>query len=59
MIYSALAAVAEEPANLLRRVDLYERLYRRALRATRASRWTLNGDGKRTRPALNVLNCSA
>jgi hypothetical protein len=31
MIYSALAAAAEEPKELLQRADVYARLYRRAL----------------------------
>ena len=45
LIYSALAAVAEEPDNLIVRVDLYERLYRRALGAARVE-LDLNGDGR-------------
>jgi hypothetical protein len=32
-IYSALAAAASEQAEMLVRADLYERLYRRAMRA--------------------------
>jgi hypothetical protein len=55
MIYSALAAAAAEPAGLSQRADLYERLYRRALRNTTVD-LDLNGDGAAdaTRP-LNVL----
>jgi len=55
LIYSALAAVAEEPANLLVRVELYGRLYRRALGAARVE-LDLDGDGNLdvTR-TLNVL----
>lgn len=44
MIYSALAAAAEDATDLTVRADLYERLYRRALRATRLEIDT-NGDG--------------
>jgi hypothetical protein len=44
MIYSAVAAVADEPAQLNVRADLYERLYRRALRAAQVD-LDLNGDG--------------
>lgn len=35
LIYSALAAAAEEPSDLQVRADLYERLYRRSLRRVR------------------------
>jgi hypothetical protein len=44
MIYTALAAAASEPANLLIRAELYERLYRRALRNA-AVDLDLDGDG--------------
>ena len=55
MIYSALAAAAAEPESLSTRADLYERLYRRALRNT-VVELDLNGDGAAdaVRP-LNVL----
>ena len=55
MIYSALAAAAAEPAALASRADLYERLYRRALRGS-VVELDLNGDGAAdtVRP-LNVL----
>jgi hypothetical protein len=55
MIYSALAAAAAEPEALSTRADLYERLYRRALR-TSVVELDLNGDGAAdtVRP-LNVL----
>jgi hypothetical protein len=45
LIYSALAAVAEDPKNLLERVTLYERLYRGALRGARVE-LDLDGDGR-------------
>jgi hypothetical protein len=45
MIYSALAAVAEEPAVYQVRADLYERLYRRAMRSARLE-LDLNSDGE-------------
>jgi len=45
LIYSALAAVADEPANLALRAELYERLYRRALRHARVE-LDLDGDGR-------------
>src|SRR5438552_823374 len=45
LIYSALAAVAEKPADLLARVVMYEQLYRRALGAARIE-LDLDGDGK-------------
>jgi hypothetical protein len=55
LIYSALAAVAEEPAHLNTRVDMYERLYRRALRSTTVE-LDSDGDGRAdTARALNVL----
>jgi hypothetical protein len=55
MIYSALAAVATEPANYSVRADLYERLFRRALRGVRVELDT-NGDGQRdVRRSLGVL----
>lgn len=44
MIYSAIAAVASEPAKFSVRADLYERLYRRALLAAQVD-LDLNGDG--------------
>lgn len=56
LIYSALAAVAEEPAALNARVALYERLYRRALKATRVE-LDLNDDGEAdTVRSLGVLD---
>lgn len=55
MIYSALAAAAEEPADFSVRADLYERLYRRALRSA-VVEVDLDGDGvPESRRALNVL----
>jgi hypothetical protein len=55
MIYTALAAAASEPANLLIRAELYERLYRRALRNA-ALDLDLDGDGVLdTRRHLGVL----
>src|SRR5205823_4969157 len=55
MIYSALAAAAADPTHLLVRVDLYERLYRNALRSATVQ-IDRNGDGQAeiVRP-LNVL----
>ena len=55
MIYSALAAAAEEPENLSVRAQMYERLYRRALRSVTLE-IDANGDGEAeiARP-LNVL----
>ncbi|MGB7159663.1 MAG: hypothetical protein WBD40_16470 [Tepidisphaeraceae bacterium] len=55
MIYSALAAAAAEPAALATRADMYERIYRRALRNS-VVQLDLNGDGEAdvVRP-LNVL----
>jgi hypothetical protein len=57
MIYSALAAAAgEDAAHLATRADLYERLYRRALRSTTVS-IDLDGDGRPdVERALNVLD---
>jgi len=55
MIYSALGAAAAEPAALAVRADLYERLYRRALRNA-VVELDLNGDGEPdARRSLNVL----
>jgi hypothetical protein len=55
MIYTALAAAASEPANFLVRAELYERLYRRALRNA-AVDLDLDGDGViDTRRHLGVL----
>ncbi|HEV2294580.1 MAG TPA: hypothetical protein VGR35_12055 [Tepidisphaeraceae bacterium] len=55
MIYSALAAAAATPQTLATRAELYERLYRRALRNT-VVELDLNGDGEAdtVRP-LNVM----
>jgi hypothetical protein len=51
----AAPSAAAEPANLLVRAELYERLYRRALRAA-AVEFDLDGDGEAdTRRMLNVL----
>ena len=44
LIYSALAAVAEDPKNLVARVEQYERLYRGALGAAKVE-IDLDGDG--------------
>jgi hypothetical protein len=55
MIYSALAAAATDPAHFVVRADLYERLYRRALRSAQVE-LDLDGDGvAESRRALNVL----
>jgi hypothetical protein len=55
MIFSALAAVAEDPADFSTRADLYERLYRRALRST-VVEVDLDQDGiPESRRALNVM----
>lgn len=56
MIYSALAAASSDAATYQVRADLYERLYRRAMRSTRID-LDLNGDGESdsVRP-LNVLH---
>jgi hypothetical protein len=55
MIYSALAAAATDPKNIQLRADLYERLYRRELRAAKVEIES-SGDGQSVvvRP-LNVL----
>jgi hypothetical protein len=45
MIYSAIAAAASEPAKFAVRADLYERLYRRALRQAQVD-VDLDRDGK-------------
>lgn len=45
LIYSALAGAAAEPANLIHRVELYEKLYRRALRNA-TLKLDLNLDGR-------------
>lgn len=55
LIYSALAAASTSPAPLDARRDLYERLYRRALRCCKVQ-LDLNGDGRIDAiRALNVL----
>lgn len=53
MIYSALAAAASEPAPLNVRADLYERLYRRALRNTKVE---LDRDGDGQPDVVRALN---
>jgi hypothetical protein len=53
MIYTALAAAADSPANLLARADLYQGLYRNALRSA-AVEIDFNGDGRVD--ALRQLN---
>jgi hypothetical protein len=45
MVYSAVAAAADEPASFNIRADLYERLYRRALRHAQVD-LDLDGDGR-------------
>ena len=45
LIYSAMAAASSSPAALNTRTELYERLYRRALRSAKVE-LDLNGDGK-------------
>ena len=45
LIYSAMAAATSMPGNLNTRADLYERLYRRALRSAKVE-LDLNGDGR-------------
>jgi hypothetical protein len=45
MIYNAMAAAATEPARFTVRADLYERLYRRALRQAQVD-IDLDGDGR-------------
>jgi hypothetical protein len=55
MIYSAMAAMASEPATLAARADQYERMYRRALRNVKVE-LDCNGDGvAEQRRALNVM----
>ncbi|WP_428940570.1 hypothetical protein [Fontivita pretiosa] len=55
LVYTALSAAATEPLPLLNRAEMYERLYRRALRNT-AVDIDLDGDGVfDTRRTLNVL----
>jgi hypothetical protein len=55
MIYCALAAAAAEPGYLVARAEMYERLYRRALRAVQVE-IDLNDDGvAEVRRRLNVL----
>jgi hypothetical protein len=55
MIYSALAAASTSPGALNARADLYEKLYRRALRSAKVE-LDLNGDGRvDSIRALNVL----
>ncbi len=55
MIYSALAAASTSPGALNARADLYEKLYRRALRSAKVE-LDLNGDGRiDTIRALNIL----
>ena len=55
MIYNALAAAASDPASFITRADLYEKLYRRAIRSAHVE-LDLDGDGQAEviRP-LNVL----
>lgn len=56
MIYSALGAMAEEPATLNARAAFYERLYRRALRNARVE-LDIDGDGQAdTVRLLNVVD---
>src|SRR5688500_1414186 len=56
LIHSALAAAAAEPENLLLRVELYEKLYRRALRAATV-KLDLDLDGRLdTLRRLNVMD---
>jgi hypothetical protein len=45
MIYRALAATAEDPVPLLVRADLYERLFRNALRTAAAVELDTDADG--------------
>jgi hypothetical protein len=56
LIYSALAAAAEEPKNLVDRMQMYEGLYRRSLRNATVQ-LDLNLDGRLdTVRRLNVMN---
>lgn len=55
MIYTALAAASAEPASLLVRAELYQRLYRRALRATAIELDSDNDGRPDVRRLLNVL----
>ena len=55
MIYGGIAAAAAEPAKFSTRADLYERLYRRALRQAKVDLDT-DGDGRaNVRRALGVV----
>lgn len=55
LIHSALAASAEEPADLLKRAEMYERMYRQALRDARVE-LDVDGDGAAdTIRKLNVM----
>lgn len=55
MIYNALAAAAATPDDYLIRSELYERLYRKALRSTQVA-LDLDGDGKADAVrSLNVM----
>ncbi|HZZ44812.1 MAG TPA: hypothetical protein VFE58_17880 [Tepidisphaeraceae bacterium] len=53
LIYSALAAAAVSPTNLSNRADLYERLYRSAMRSVKVE-LDLDGDG--VGDCVRVLN---
>ena len=56
MIYGAIAAAAAEPAKFATRADLYERLYRRALRQAKVDLDT-DGDGRaNARRVLGVVS---
>jgi hypothetical protein len=56
MIYSGIAAAAADPAKFATRADLYERLYRRALRQAKVDLDT-DGDGRaNVRRTLGVVN---
>ena len=56
LVHSALAAAAEEPAQLIVRAELYERLYRRSLEQT-VLQLDLNADGRADAiRRLNVVN---
>jgi len=58
MIFSALASVAEEPARYTARAEMYERLYRRALRQTHVE-LDLDGDGRSDlRKSLGMMQLS-